>query len=158
MCRVFSCVVGRGCLHVVVQSLSHVQFFSTLWTTANQALLSSTNCQSLLKFMFIESTMLSNHLILCHPLLLLPSIFPSIRVFSNESALPRRWTKYWRFSLSLNPSSEFQDWFPLGLTGLISCLSKGLSRMLSSTTAWKQQFFGTQLSLWSMSLICELPW
>ena len=87
----------------------------------------------------------------CHPLLP-PSIFPSIRVFSNESVLHTRWPKYWNFSFSISPSNEIQDWFPLGLTGLISLLSKGLSRVFSSTTMWKHQFFGAQPSLWSNSL------
>ena len=88
------------------QSLSHVQLFATPWTAACQASLSITNSQSLLKLMSIESVMPSNHLILCHLLLLLPSIFPSIRVFSNESALRIRWPKYWSFSIRISPSSE----------------------------------------------------
>ena len=87
-----------------VQSLSCVWLFATPWTTARQASLSITNCQSLLKP--IELVMSSNHLILCHPLLLLPSIFPSIRVFSSKSALRIRWPKYWSFSLNINPSNE----------------------------------------------------
>ena len=86
--------------------------------------------------------------ILCHPLLLLPSIFPSIRVFSRVSwAVHIRWPKYWSFSIS--PSNECQDWFPLGLTGLISLQFKGLSRVFSSTTVQKHQFFRAQTSLWS---------
>ena len=85
-----------------VQSLSHVQFFATLWTTALQASLSITNSQSSLKLMSIKSMMPSNHLILCHPLLLLPSIFPIIRVFSKESVLCIRWPKYWSFSISFS--------------------------------------------------------
>ena len=93
----------------------------------------------------------SNHLILCCPLLLLPSIFPSIRVFSNESALCIRWPKYWSFSISL--SNDIQGWFPLGWTGWISLLSKGLSRAFSSSTVWKHQFFITQPYLWSNSHI-----
>ena len=87
-----------------VQSLSHVQLFVTPWTAAGQASLSITNSQGMVKLMSIELVMPSNHLILCHPLLLLPSIFPSIRVFSNESVLPIRWLKYWSFSNS--PSNE----------------------------------------------------
>ena len=90
------------------------------WTTARQASLSITNSQSLLKLMSIKSVMPPNHLILCHPLLLLPSIFPSIRVFSNESALCIRWPNYWRFSFSISPSNEYSglislriDWFDL---------------------------------------------
>ena len=91
----------------IVQSVSHVQLFVTSWTAAQQASLSFTVSQSLLKLMSIESMMPSNHLILCHPLLLLLSIFPSIRVFSNESALCIRWSKYWSFSFSISPSNEY---------------------------------------------------
>ena len=90
-----------------VQSLSRVRLFATTWTAACQASLSITNSRSLLKLMSIESVMPSNHLILCHPLLLLPSIFPSIRVFSNESTLHIRWPKHWSFSFSISPSSEY---------------------------------------------------
>ena len=89
-----------------VQLLSHVQLFMTPWTTAHQASLSIINSQSPPKPMSIESVMLSNHLILCHPLLLLPSIFPSIKVFLNESALHIRWPKYWSFSFNISPSNE----------------------------------------------------
>ena len=90
-----------------VQSLSRVQLFATPWTAACQASLSITNSRSLLKLMSIESVMPSNHFILCRPLLLLPSICPSIRVFSNESALCIRWPKYWSFSFSISPSNEY---------------------------------------------------
>ena len=90
-----------------VQSLSRVQLFATPWAAARQASLSITNSQSLLKLMSIELVMPSNHLILCRPLLLLPSIFPSIRVFSNESVIHIRWPKYWSFSIS--PSMNIQD-------------------------------------------------
>ena len=89
-----------------VQSLSRVRLFVTPWTAAHQASLSITKSQSLLKLMYSELVMPSNHLLLCHPLLLLPSIFPSIRVFSNESVLPIRWPKYWSFSFSISPSNE----------------------------------------------------
>ena len=88
-----------------VQSLSHVWLFATPWTAAHQASLSITNCQTLPKLMSIESVMPSNHLILCNPHLLLPSIFPSIRVYSNESALCIRWPKYWSFSFNISPSN-----------------------------------------------------
>ena len=88
-------------------SLSHVRLFATPWTAAHQATLSITNSQSLLKLMSIESVIPSNHLILCHPLLLPPSIFPSIRVFSNELVLHIRWPKYWSFSFSISPSNEY---------------------------------------------------
>ena len=103
-----------------VQSLSRVQLFATPWTAARQASLSITNSQSLFKLMFIESVMLYNHLIHCCPLLLPPSIFPSIRIFSNESALCIRWPNYWSFSFSINPSNEHSglisfrmDWLDL---------------------------------------------
>ena len=129
-----------------VQLLSHVWLFAIPWTTAYQASLSITNSQSLLKLMSIESVMPSNHLILCRPLLLLSSIFPNIRVFSNESVLHIRWPKYWSFSFSINPSN-IQDWLPLGLTGWISLQSKELSRVFSNTAVQKHQFFGLQLSL-----------
>ena len=95
-----------------VQFLHHVQLFATPWTAARQASLSITNSRSLLKLMSIESVMPSNHLILCRPLLLLPSIFPSIKVFSNKSVLRIRWLKYWSFSFSISPSN--------GYSGLIS--------------------------------------
>ena len=104
----------------LVQWLSRVRLFTTLWTAACQASLSITNSQSLLKLMSIESVMPSNHPILCRPLILLPSIFPSIRVFSNESALCIRWPKYWSFSYSISSSKEYSgltafriDWFDL---------------------------------------------
>ena len=90
----------------LVQSLSHVQFFVTPWAAAHQASLSIANSQSLLKLMYIKLVVPSNHLILCHPLLLLPLIFPSIRVFSNQSVLRIRWPKYWSFSFSISPSNE----------------------------------------------------
>ena len=103
-----------------VQSLSRVRLFVTPWTAAHQASLSITNSQSLLKLMPIELVMPSNHLILYHPLLLLPSIFPSIRVFSSESALRIRWPKYWSFSFNISPSNEYSglisfrmDWLDL---------------------------------------------
>ena len=96
-----------------VQPLSHVRLFVTPWTAARQASLSITNSRGLLKLMSIESVMPSNHLIFCHSLLLLPSIFPSVRVFSKEPALCIRWPKYWRFSFSISPSNEY--------SGLISC-------------------------------------
>ena len=131
-----------------VQSLSCVQLFVTPGTAARQASLSITNSRSLLKLMSIESVMPSNHLILCRPLLLPPSIFPSIRVFPNESTLHIRWPEYWSFSFSIRPSYT-QGWFPLGLTGLIYLLSKGLSRIVSRTTVWRHQFLGTPPCLWS---------
>ena len=140
--------INRVCfvLHSV-QSLSCVRLFATLWTAACQASLSITNSRSLLKLMSIKLVMTSNHLILCHPLLP-PSVFPSIRVFSNESVLCIRWPKYWSFSFSISRLG-----FPLGLTGWISLQSKGLSRVFSNTTVQKHQFFSAQLSLQSNSHI-----
>ena len=123
-----------------VQSL-----FTTPYTAARQASLSIANSQSLLKLISIELVMPSNHLILCHPLLLLPSVFPSIRVFSNESALCIRWPKYWSFSFSISPSMNIQGWFILGLTSLI-LLSKGLSKVLKSTSQ-KHQLFSSLPSI-----------
>ena len=106
--------------HNSVQLLSHVQLFVTPWTAAGQASLSITKSWSLLKLMSIKSVMLSNHLILCHPHLLLPLIFPNIRVFSSESVLRIRWSKYWSFSFSISPSNEYSglisfriDWLDL---------------------------------------------
>ena len=138
---------------VIVQSPSHIRpshIFATPLTAAHQDSLSFTVSWSLLKLMSIES---SNHLILCCPLLLLPSKYPSIRVFSNESALPIRWPKYWDFSYSISPSNEYSaliysrtDWFDLPL-------SKELSRVFSSTIVWKHQFSGTLPSFWSNSHI-----
>ena len=122
----FICIIGRElcetCMkfYLSVQSLSRVQLFATLWTMARQASLSITNSQSFLKLMSIKSVTPSNHLILCCPLLLLPSIFPSITVFSNESALHIRWPKYWSFSFSISSSNEYSglisirmDWLDL---------------------------------------------
>ena len=103
-----------------VQLLSHVQLFATPWTATRQASLSITNSRRLLKLMFIESVMPSNHLILCHPLLLPPSIFPSIRIFSNESALRIRWPKYWSFSFSISPSNEYSGLISFGMDWLES--------------------------------------
>ena len=139
----------------VVQLLSGVRLFATPRTAARQASLSFTISWSLLKLMSIESAMPSNRLILCHPLLLLPSIFPSIRVFSSESALRVRWPNYWSFSFNISPSNEHPGLIPLGWTGWISLHSKGLSRVFSNTTVQKHQFFGAQPSLQSNSHICR---
>ena len=193
-----------------VQLLSNVWFFATPWTPTRQASLYITNSQGLLKLKSIELVMPSSHLILCHPLLLLPSIFPSIRVFSkwvssshqvakglefqlqhqsfqwifgtdfndttqsshplSSPSLPafnlsqhqglfqwvsasHRVTKYWSFSFRISLSLKVQGWFPLGLTGLISLMSKGLSRVLSSTIIWKYQCFRIQHSSWPNSHI-----
>ena len=136
---------------VVVQSLGHAWLSVTLWIAAHQASLFFTISRSLLKLMFMEPVMPSNHLFLCHLLLLLTSIFPSIRVFSSESVLQIRWPKHWSLvSASVLPM-KIQHWSPLWLTGLISLQSKGLSRVFSNTTVEKHQFFGIQSSLWSNS-------
>ena len=127
-----------------VQSLSHVQLFVT---AAHQASLSIANSQSSPKLMSIESVMPSIHLILCSPLLLLPSIIPNIRIFSNESALCIRWPKYWKFSFSISPSNEYPRLISFRWTGCISLQSEGLSRVFSNTTVQKHQFLCTQLSL-----------
>ena len=130
-----------------VQSLSHVQLLATPWTAICQASLSFTISWSLLKLMSIESVMSSNHFILSRPLLFLPSIFPSIRVFSNELILCSRCQSIGT-SASVLPMN-IQDWFPLELTGLISLQSRRLSRVFFNTTVQKHQFFSTQPSLWS---------
>ena len=130
-----------------IQLLSHVQLFATPWTAACQASLSITNSWSVFKPMSFESMMPSNHLILYCPLLLLPSIFPSIRVFTNESVLHIRWPKYWIFSFNISPSNEYSRLISLGRMGWISLQSKGLSRVFFNTTVQKHQFFGSQLSL-----------
>ena len=133
-----------------VHSLSRV--FATPWTAACQASLSITNSQSLLRLRSIELVMPFNHLILCHPLLL-PSIFPSIRVFSKESVLCIRWPKYWSFSFSISLSSEYSGLTSFRMGWLDLLQSKGLSRVFSNTTVQKHQFFSAQLSLWSNSHI-----
>ena len=131
-----------------VQSLSFVRRFVTPWTAAFQASLSITNSQSLLKFMSNELVMPSNCLILCHPLLLLPSVFPSIRVFSNESVLCIRWPKYWSFSFNISSSNEYSGLISFRMMDCwILLQSKGLSRIFYNTTVQKHQFFGAQLSL-----------
>ena len=136
-----------------VHLLSYVRLFVTPWIAVCQASLSITNSWSSPKPMSIVSVMPSSHLILCHPLLLLPSIFPSIRVFSNESALCIRWPEYWSFSFSIGASNEY--W---GLISFrISLQFKELSRVFSNTTVQKHQFFGTQLSLQPKSHIDTWP-
>ena len=141
-------------LHFVyVQSLRSVQLCNPK-IAARQASLSFTISQNLLKLMSTESVMPSSHLTLCHPLLLLPKIFPSIRVFSNESALRIRCQNIGvSASASVLPMNS-QGWFPLRLTDLNSLLSKGLSRVFSSTTVQKHQVFSIQPPLWSKSHIC----
>ena len=129
-----------------------VQLFATPWTAACQASLSITNSRNLLKLMSIESVMPSNHLILCCPFLLLPSILPSIRVFSNEAALCIRWPKYWSFSFSISPSNEYLGLISLRIDWLDLLAVQGtFSRVFSNTTVQKHQFFVGQLSLESNS-------
>ena len=127
--------------------LSHVHLFATPWTAACQAFLSMINSWSLLKLMSIKLVMPSNHLIHCRPLLLLPSIFPSIRVFSNESVLLIRWPKYWSFSFNISPFNEYSRLISFRMNWLDLLAAKGLLRVFSNTTVQKHQFFGSQLSL-----------
>ena len=130
-----------------VQLLSHVRLFAAPWTAGHQASLSITNSRSSHKLMPIESVMPSNHLILCHPRLDLSSMFPTIRVFLNESALRIRWPSIGVSSSTSVLPMNIQDWSPLWWTGWISLQSKGLSRVFSSTTVQKHQFFRAQLYL-----------
>ena len=139
-----------------VQLLSRVWLFATSWTPARQASLSITNWRRLLRLMSIELVMPSNHSILCRHLLLLPSIFPSIRVFSSESVLHIRWLKYWSFSFNISPSKEYSrlisfriDWCDL--------LARDSSGVFSNTTVRKHQFFGAQFSSQSNSHIHTWP-
>ena len=140
------------CRRCQFQLLSRVHLFVTPWTAARQASLFFTNSKSLLKLMSIESVIPSNHLILCPPLPLLLSLFPSIRVFSNESVPHIRWPKYWNFSFSISPSNEYSGLISLGWNGRI-LQSKGLTKVFSNATVQKNQFFGAQLSLYSNSHI-----
>ena len=119
----------------------------TPWTAAHQSSLSITNSRSLLKLTSIETVMLSNYLILCHPLLLPPSTFPNIKVFSIESVLHIRWPKYWSFSFSIRPSNEYSGLIPFRTDWLDLLAVKGLSRVFSNTTVQKHQYLGAQLSL-----------
>ena len=130
-----------------VQSLSRVRLFVTPWTAAHYASLSITNFRSLPKLMFIERVMPSNHVILCYLLLLLPSIFPSIRVFANESALRIRWPKYWSFSFNISPSNEHPGLISFRMDWLDLLAVQGTLKSLLHTTVQKHQFFSAQLSL-----------
>ena len=138
-----SCLyLASAVLLVSVQSLRHVQLFVTPWTAARQASLSITNSRSLLKLMSIESVMPSSHLILCHPLLLPPSIFPNIRVFSTESVLCIRWPKYWSFSFSISPFNEYSglisfrmDWLDLlAVQGTLKSLLQPQVKSINSSS------------------------
>ena len=136
-----------------VQSLSCVQLFATLQITAHQVSLSITNSQSLLKLMSIELVMPSSHLILCCPLLLLPPIPPSIRVFSNESALRMRWTKYWSFSFSISPSNEHPGLISFKMNWLDLLAVQGTLRSLLQHHSSKASIFSAQLPSQSNSHI-----
>ena len=138
--------------HSSVQSLSRVQLFMTPWTSARQASLSITNSWSLPKLMSIESVMPSSHLILCRPLLLLPPIFPSIRVFSNESVLCIRWPKYWSFSFSISPSHQYSGLISIRMDWLDLLVVQGTHKRLrqhhssKASILWHSAFFTVQLS------------
>ena len=141
--------------HCLISSLqfSRSVVSNSLRLFARQVSLSITNSRSPLKPMSLESVMPSNHLIVCHALLLLPSILPSIRVFSSDSALCIRWPKYWRFCFSISPSDGHSGLISSEWTGWISLQSKGFSRVFSNTTVQKHQFFSAQLSSQSNSHI-----
>ena len=134
-------------IKISVQSFSHVWLFVTPLTPAHQASLSITSYWNLLKPMSIESVMPSSHLILCRSLLLLPSIFPNIKVFSNESVLCIRWPKYWGFSFNISPSNEYSRLISFSIDCFDLLQSKGLSRVFSNTTVHQHSaFFMVQLS------------
>ena len=117
------------------------------WTAAGQASLAITNSRAYSKLMYIQSVMPSNQLILCRPLLLLPSLFPNIRVFTNQSVLRIRWPKYWSFSFSINPSNEYSGLINFRMDWLDLLAVQGLSRILSTTTVQRHQLFSAQISL-----------
>ena len=134
------------------QLLSRVQLFTSPWTAARQASLSITNSWSLLQLMSIETVMPSNHLILCHPLLFLPSVFPSIKVFSNELALRIRWPKYWSFSFNISPSSEYSGLISFRMDWLDLLADQGTLKSLlqphssKASVLWHSAFFIVQFS------------
>ena len=144
-----------------VQSLSHVQLFATSWTAARQASLSIANSRSLFKLMSIESVLPSNHLILCHPLLLLPSIFPSIRVFSNESVLLIRWPKYWNFSFSISPSNEYSGLISFRMYWLDLLAVQGTLKSLlqhqssKASIIWHSAFLIYMITAWFLHPIMQ---
>ena len=135
-----------------IQSLSHVRLFATPWIAAHKASLSITNSRNLLKFMSTKLVMPSNHLILCHPLLLLTSVFPSIRVFSNES-VRIRWPKYWNFNFSISPCSVYSGFYSFRIDQFDFLAVQGTLKSLLQHHNSKHHFFGTQASLWSDSHI-----
>ena len=130
-----------------IQLLSPVRLFAMPWTAARQASLSITNSQSLLQLMSIEPVMPSNYLIFCRPLLLLPSIFPSIRMFANESALHIKWPKYWNISFSISPSNEYSGLISFRRDWLDIFAVQGTLKSLIQHDSSKHQFFSAQLSL-----------
>ena len=145
-----------------VQLLSRVRLFATPWTAAHQASLSITNSRSLLKFMSIELVMPSNHLILCCPLLLLPSIFPSIRIFSNESVLHIRWPKCWLqhqvFSFNISPSNKYSGLISFRMDWLVLLAVQGTLKSLFQHHSSKASIFRAQPSFWSNSHIVHDYW
>ena len=145
------------------QSRRNVWNFATPWTAAQHASLSITNSWSLLKLMFIESVMTSNHLIFCHPLFLLPSIFPSIRIFSNESALRIKWPKYWSFSFNISPSNEHSELISFRMDWLDILAVQGTPKSLQhhsskSSILQRSAIFITQLSHWYMTIGKNITW
>ena len=136
----------RYCCVVVIKSLSSVWLFAASWTAAHQTSRSFTISWSLLKLISIELVILSNNLVLCYPLILLPPIFPNIWVFSSESVLHIRWPKDWSFSFRFSPSNEYSGFISFRI-GFLQ--STGLLRVFSNTTVWKHQFFDSQPSLWA---------
>ena len=146
-CAIASCLKKCISQFSSVQSLSHVQLFATPWTAARQASVPITNSRSPPKPMSIESVMPSNHLILCCPLLLLPSIFPRIRVFSNESAIHISWSKYWSFSFNISPSNEHPGLISYRMDWLDILAVQGTLKSLLQHHSSKHQFFSAQLSL-----------
>ena len=144
-------LIEWGLSHIIkdqsVQSFSHGQLFATPWTAVRQASLFITNSWSLLKLMSIESVMPSNHLVLCHPFLLPPSVFPSISAFSNNSALHVRWPKYWSFSFSISPSKEYSRLISFGIDWFDLLTVQGTLKSLLQHHSSKASFFGAQLSL-----------
>ena len=136
-----------------VQLLSYVQLYATPWTEACQASLSITSSQSLLRLMSIESVMPSNHLILCHPLFLLPSVFPSIKVFSNKSVLHIRWPEYWNFSFSISPSNEYSDLISLRMK-LVGSPCSQRDTQESSPTPHLKSITSSVLSFLNSQLSC----
>ena len=141
------------CIFSSVQLPSCIRLFQTPWIAACQASLSITNSQSSLKLMSIESVMPSNHLILCHPLLLPPLIFPSIRVFSNESVLRMRWPNYWIFTFSISPSNEHPGLISFRMDWLDLIAVQGTLKTLQHHSSKASKFFSSQLSLYSNSHI-----